>query len=244
MSPNNVPTSRSLFSYFLPLLLCIVLFAVYGVVQNTFYSVRNKNEPSSRDKITAEANKNHFAGESNGLSRFNQWVATQPENKSQANTTSELTKIKEEIPSKDTISSSHTNKNERVITTTTKAENEKNTKETTTPSSKERNKKDSIRSSSSHTNKTPTDAVTNTTEKAPCCEQETIQNFQGAKASNKDLTEYSELLSKWASTLHKAREAVKKGGTKADTVKALLDSFIDGKISKNKYDDSIKKLEL
>ena len=233
MIPTMSPSTHIRFSYFLPLLLCIAIFVFYGVVQNTFYSVRNKNEPSS-SKVTAEANKN-------GLSHFNQLTATQPEKRPLVNATSELVNNKEEIPSKGTSSSSsssssssHTNNNEKV-TTTTKAENEKNIKAITTPI-KERNKKDNIRSSKP-------DDVTNTT-KTPCCEQETMQNFKGAKASNKDLTAYSELLTKWASTLHSAREAVKKGGTRADTAKALLDSFIDGKMSKNKYDDSIKKLEL
>ena len=237
ISTTVPPSSHVRFSYFLPALLCIALFVVYGVVQNTFNSVRTKNEQPSA------VNKKHIPGKSNELARFNQLVATPS-----ANTTSaELINVKAESSAKTTTtttsSSSNTNKNER-LSTTTKSEKQEYTKENTT-SLKERNKKDNVHSSNNtHTNnKSSHEDVTDTT-KTPCCEKETIQNYQGAKASNKDLDAYAELLSKWASTLHDAREAVKKGGTKADTAKALLDSFIDGKISKNKYDDSIKKLEL
>lgn len=81
-------------------------------------------------------------------------------------------------------------------------------------------------------------------EEEPCCEGQKIKHAMAASASEKELKKYSVLLSEWAKELRVARELATKGGTKGNSAQKLVTSFVDGNISKNNFEASLKKLEL
>ena len=62
-------------------------------------------------------------------------------------------------------------------------------------------------------------------------------HVQGATATDKELRTYARLLQSWAEPIHRARDLISKHqGSKAEEVETLLNAFVDGKISKQKFE--------
>ena len=116
--------------------------------------------------------------------------------------------------------------------------------QTTTMNKKMNRDESSTTTSMSTTSTTPilsSQKVTSTTNDAEEEKKTLTTHVQAATATDKELRTYARMLQSWAEPIHKARDFISKhqGGSKAEEIESLLNAFVDGKISKQKFEASI-----
>ena len=214
--------SRISFRYFFPLILFVALFAVWGALSSNkkvaeFHKMKDASRPVVGDLVGITAAASITGAVGNGTA-----VRTKPAKAGRAGG-GVGGRSSERGGGKSSSSSSGGKSTSGATISTSDSSALTSAKDAATASSKK---------------------GSNEEKEEKCCEKQKITNALAGKASDEEIKKYEAQLAQSADGLRAAREAVKKGGPKADEAAKLITAFVDGKISKNKFDASVKKLEL